>query len=207
MIVVSGKGPGEVGQLGDLGVVEPGLEAEIALAELGEAGAIRLVQIQMPLMNDPRVGHIGRRIPAGVVADAAEAGAHLHVRVEHFANGRAEQQIGMRNDPGASPHVPIHAAGALSRDSGDVFGFAYGSHGFVACGAIHRAALDEDGLADVEVGGVFQQFIEEITQQSAVFATVPEVVVRVDDLLIGVKGGFLVGGEPVEVVGDHCSIL
>ena len=60
---------------------------------------------------------------------------------------------------------------------------------------------------DVEVARVFQQFIEEVAQGRAVGTGVPEVVVRVDDLLIGVDSGFLVGSEPVEVVGDHSVLL
>ena len=202
-----GEGAGEVGELGDLRVVEPGLEAEVALAKLGEALAVGLVQVDVRDLDDARVGHVGRGVPAGVVADAAEAVARRHVSVQHLADGCTQQQISVADDARAGPQLAVESAGALGGDAGDVLGLADRGHGLGGVGVVHRAALDEDGLADVEVACVLQQFIEEVAQGRAVGAGVPEVVVRVDDLLIGVDGGFLVGGEPVEVVGDHSVLL
>ena len=192
MIVGLGEGAGEVGQLGNLRVVEPAFEAEAALAQLGEALAVGLVEQQLRPRLEPRVGHVVGGVPAGVMADAAEARAHRHVRVEHLADGRAELQVGVADDARAGAHLAVVAARALRRDAGDELRLTDRPQRLRPVAAIHRAALNEDGLAHIEVGRVFKQLVEKVARAREV----PQVVVRIDDRQVGLNRRFVRRREP-----------
>ena len=67
------KGARQIGQFGNLRMIEPGIERQSALAEFGETLAETLVQQQMLKGIGVGVAHTIARIPAGRMADATEA--------------------------------------------------------------------------------------------------------------------------------------
>src|SRR4051794_38897452 len=68
-----GEGVGQLGDLSDLRMVEPGVEGQVALGELLEAFAPGLVAGQLGRRVGARIADAGIGIPAGLVADALEA--------------------------------------------------------------------------------------------------------------------------------------
>ena len=97
----------------------------------------------------------------------------------------------MRNDTGAGSDLAIESAGTLRRDAGHELGLTDRRHRLCGVSVVHRAALDEDRLANVEVGSVLEQLVEKIAQTGTMGSHIPEVMMRVDDLLSGVDCGLL----------------
>jgi hypothetical protein len=92
------------------------------------------------------------------------------------------------NNAGAGPRLAVKTAGTHGRHTIDEFRFADGAHFDGSGGAQHRARLHKHRGYDVMASvGVGQQFIEQIAPSGPV----PEMVVRVNDRQIGLKGGFL----------------
>jgi hypothetical protein len=90
--------------------------------------------------------------------------------------------------PAQSPRLAVAAACAHRGRPVDELGFPDRLHLDRTVGAVHRAAFDEDGLGDVvAAAGIGEQLVEEI----AVIVTVPQVMVRVDDLEAGLDDFFL----------------
>ena len=94
--------------------------------------------------------------------------------------------------PGAGAHLAVVAARALGRDPGDELRLADGPQRIGAVAAIHRAALNEDSLAHIQVGSVFKQLVEKV----AGAGEVPEVVVRIDDRQVRLDRRFVRRREP-----------
>ena len=105
-----GKGIGQLGDLADLRMVEPGVEGEVALGELLEALAPGLVARQLGRRIGARVADAGIGVPAGLVADALEAAvAGGDLGVEHRARLRAQAQVDVADDAGAGAQVAVDA--------------------------------------------------------------------------------------------------
>ena len=114
------------------------------------------------------------------MADAAEAtvpGSDLGL--QHARDPVTQSQIGMTDDAAAKPRWPVMAAGTHRRRPVDELGLADWLHFDRAVGAVHRAALDKNGLGDVvAAAGVGEQLVDE----KPVAGAVPEMMVRIDDL-------------------------
>ena len=189
------EGLRQLGQVRDLPVVQPGVEAEPQRRQLGE-----------PLAEFGRVKHVARRlvgrvqqarvlIPGGDVADAAEAAiAGGDMRLQHVACQRAVAQVDMADN--AQRHAGGAEGTALAhrRLADHELGLAHRLEGVRPGGALHGAALDEDGGDDVvplrQVGG-------EISDQVAPVGAVPQVVMRVDDRQGRVQRQFHALGQPL----------
>jgi hypothetical protein len=188
------KGAREIDQLGQVRMVEPGVEREAALAELGEAAAERRVHQQVGWCGADRglrhrIGVPGRDLP-----DAAEASATgRDLGVEHGADA-VEAQVGVADDAGGDPARPVIAAGRHRGHAGDEFGLTDAAHFGRAVGAVHRAAFHEHGGDDVVAGGdVVLQVQEEVADALVVI----EVVVRIDDRQRGLERRLVMQSEPV----------
>jgi hypothetical protein len=119
--------------------------------------------------------HPGRR--NGGCRESGRPGGDLGL--EHFRDPVAEPQIGVTDDAAAQPRWPILAARAHRRRPVDELGFPDWLHSGRAVGAIHRAALDKNGLGDVvATASVGEQF----GQEKAVPGAIPEMMVRIDNL-------------------------
>src|SRR6185436_708182 len=68
-----GEGVGQLGDLTELRMVEPGVESEVAPGELLEALAPGLVAGQLGRRIGARVADAGVGVPAGLIPDALEA--------------------------------------------------------------------------------------------------------------------------------------
>ena len=137
-----------------------------------------MIGLVRALGSVPVASHVDRMTDA---AEPAVAGGGL--RLQHARDAVAEAQIGMADDAGAEPRRPIRAARAHRRRAVDEFDLADRPHLDRAIGAVHRAAFDEDGPADVVAAlRVGQQFVE----QEPVVVVIPQMMVRIDDLQFGV---------------------
>ena len=179
-----GKRPGEVGQLGKLGVVEPGIEREAGRRQPGEAAAKPRVAQQSGWRIRVGVADGLAGIPAGGVADAAEARARRQVGVEDLANTVAEAEIGEAHDAGGHARRAVAAAGAHGGDAIDELRLADRLQCGRPVGAVHRQALHEHrGAHVVAAAGVAQQLVEEI----APARMIPQVMVRIADRQRGLE--------------------
>ena len=170
--------PRQIGQLGNLRMVQPAVEGHAALAEFLEAGAEPGVREHPLPRRGMRVAHVVAGIPARSVPDPSEPRTGRSVRVENVADGRAEVQVGVPDDGGASSCRSVAAARAHRRDAVDELRLADGLQRLRPIGAVHRAAFHEHRGDDVvAAAGVGEQLVEQI----AVLRVVPEVVVRVAD--------------------------
>ena len=126
-------------------------------------------------------------------------GASGDLGVEHGGRGVAEEEVGHGDDALGDAARAVFATGALGGDALDELSLADVAHLAGAVGAVHCAALDEDGGDDVMSGvDVSHDFVEEV----AVAGAFPEVVVRVADGKTGVDGLLDDAGQPgVSVVG------
>ena len=114
------------------------------------------------------------------MANAAKATvAGRNLRLQHARDPVTQSQIGMTDDAAAKPRRPVLAAGTHRRRPVDEFRLADGLHFDWAVGAVHRTALDKNGLSDVVAAiGVGEQFAEQKTVPGAV----PQMMVGIDDL-------------------------
>src|SRR6185369_4677960 len=114
------------------------------------------------------------------MADAAEAAvAGSDLRLQHARYAVAEAQVGMPDNAGAQPALAVLSARAHRRRAVDEFDFADRLHLGRPVGAVHRPAFDKDALRDlVTAAGVGEQLVEQV----AVPAPIPQMMVRIDDL-------------------------
>src|SRR6516225_926974 len=85
----------------------------------------------------------------------------------------------MTDDTATQPCRSVLAAGAHRRRPVDELGFTDRLHLDRAVGAVHRTALDKNGLGDVlAAAGVGEQFVDQKTVPRAV----PQMMVGIDDL-------------------------
>ena len=193
MMVVSGERVREVGQVGDVGVVEPALEREPVGAQVCVATTELGIEEQM-LGPGRTPRHDGRLRPGGAMADAPEAlRAGRDLRLEHRRHAVTEEQVGRPHDPGRHPGLTVLAARAHGGDALHELRLAHDTELFRTVRPIHRGALDEDGLTDV----VRVRVLEQLIQQVAVARAIPQMVVRVDDGQLRLQHGLVGQRQPV----------
>ena len=108
---------------------------------------------------------------------AAIAGGDL--RFQYTRDGVAEPQIGMTDDTRAQPALAVTPTRAHRRRAVDRFNFADWLQLGGAIDAVHRTALDKDAVRDVvAAAGIGEQLVEQVSM----LVTVPEMVVRIDNL-------------------------
>jgi hypothetical protein len=146
-----GEGAGEADEVAELRVEHPGFEGEVERRQRGEAFAKAAVDIK-PLARargEDAQAVVG--VPGGAVADAAKAPARGDDVLLEDALGAAADgaQIDIADDPGAGLGRAVFAALAHRRDPGDKGGLAERARLGRAFGAVHLAAFEEHGGADV----------------------------------------------------------
>ena len=172
-----------ISELIDLRVIQPALKRQIQRRQFGEAGAEGTVGEQAFGCRVAGVQGYVVGVPRNDVADAAEAAAgHADVAFEGFLHLVAEGQIDVPDNAGAQPGRAVDARRAHRGDAVDEFGFTDRAEMFRPIGAMEGAGLDEDGAEDVVAGiGIGQKVLDQI----APAWTIPEMVMRVDDLALG----------------------
>ena len=174
-VVQNQRGVGEsacqCGGFGDLVVVAPQLEAQLARRKMSEAGAevLALIEARARIQAPALHGRVG--VPGRDMANAAEAAAAgLEVRIQDRGYAIAQAQVGPADDTGRDPGRTVIPRGAHRGDAGDKLGLADGPEFGGAARAVHRAAFQEHGCDDVVAGvEVGEQFVDEI----AVVAALP----------------------------------
>ena len=119
------------------------------------------------------------------------------VRCQHLLDAGAERHVDVSDDGGNG-----RAAGAIGGFclSSDELGLPDRPEMFRACRVVVGLALDEHRLGDV-VGG--RDLRQQFGGQVGAPATVPQVVVRVDDPAVGIDRPLLRPGQPVESIQVH----
>jgi len=114
------------------------------------------------------------------MADASKSAvAGGDLGLQHARDRVTQPQICMTDDAAAQPRRPVLAAGTHRGRPIDELGFSDRLHFDRALGAVHRAALDKNGLGDVvTAAGVGEQLLDQKTVPGAV----PQMVVGIDDL-------------------------
>src|ERR1019366_6064296 len=127
----------------------------------------------------------------GAVADPLEAASSGHdMGQQNRFDAVAQSTIRVADDAGAGTEVATFAVGG---DGGDELGFTDRPHFLRTILAIGRAALDEHGGANVVPGShVLRQFVEQIT----IGTCVPQMMLRIDDGLVGIQNVLSQAGEP-----------
>ncbi len=202
-----GEPPRQVGQFGDLRVIDPGIERQTQRRQLREA------------FTEGRIGHhVGRRrrqrcaggrigVPHRRKADAAKAPAtSAQMRLEHGLDLAAQQQVGVADDAGGHPARPVRAAGAEGCRAVDELGLAHRAQRGRGVLVVHGVGLDRDGGANVVAGG---QVAQHVLHEVAVAGVIPQVVVGVDDRQLGLEDLLLLQGQPLgpdgKVRGGGCG--
>ena len=185
----------EVGHLLELGEVQPPLEGE-ALGRQHTRPLAELVAGQLARHVVGRgIFYLGMRVPGYRVPDTPEmVGAGFVKSVQHTFHRVAQVQVGVPDDGRRGPGGAVQAAGAGRVQPLHELHLPYGAHFCRTIGPVHGPRLDEHGgsyvVPCVDVVG---QFVEQVPLVGDAFRPlVPEVVVRVDDGNIRLKG-FLLG--------------
>ena len=219
-------GLGEVDQLGQLRLQQPGVERETEAGEPGVALAERIGQVKPSRCARERAQHVGIGVPRAAVADAAESVGDLQVRLQHLVDPFAEGAVGVADDAGAGAHIAVDAARRHGRDAVDELGLAHRLHVLGPVGPIHRPALHEDGGDDVVAAAqVGEQLLQQVTRRTrpnpgeavgvcrkvgchwrAPASTVPQMMVRIDDRQFGLEDRFLHALTPVGVALSPCTL-
>ena len=154
----------QLDDIGELRMIEPGVERQAASGEPAEAGTEIRPLVEMRLHVGAAVADRVALVPAGRMAHpakAAAAGADVHF--EHRLDPLAQGQVGKADDAGGDPGLAVAAAGAHRREPGDEFGLADRAQFGRAVGAVHRAAFEKHGRFDVVTGiDVGEQLVEQI---------------------------------------------
>ena len=187
--------PCQVGQFGNLGVVQPAIEGHAALAEFRETGPEAGVGQHAGHGRGVRIAHVFARVPTSGMANSAKPRTGCGVGVENFADRSPEVQIRVTDDRCARPGIAVDTARTHGRDAVDELGLANRFQRPRSVGTVHGAALHEHRRADVVTAAdIDQQLIEQI----AAARVVPEVVVgvadrevRFDDVLVHLREPFV----------------
>ena len=174
------KGAGEIGKLGELGMVEPSLEGKPKRCQTGKAGAPGGIEHLSLQRIGASPGQHLVLIPGDGVPDAAKAAiSGRDLGLQHARDPVTQSQIGMTDDGAAQPGRTVLAAGAHRRRPIDELGFTDEFHLDRPVDAVHRATFDKNGLADVvPAAGIGEQFVDQKTVPRAV----PQMMVGIDDL-------------------------
>ncbi len=119
------------------------------------------------------------------MADAAEpAATGADVGFQDLGGFFAEAEVDVPDDAGADLGRTVAAGGAHRGHAVDEFGFADGFEGFRPAGAVHRAALQEDGRDDVVAAvDVGQQVVQHVDP----VGPFPQMVMRIDNRQAGLQ--------------------
>ena len=164
---------------------QPGIEHQAKLLQALHAGADRRVEIEAGPRHAVAVADDGIGIPAGGIADAAEApAAGGDLGFQHGGHAIAQGEVGKAHDAAADARRPVAAAVAHGGDAGHELDLAHRLHLLGPARAVHRAAFLEHRGHDVVPGvQVGQQLVEQIAEARHV----PQMMVGVDDRQLGLE--------------------
>ena len=195
-----GERPGQVSEFRNLGVVEPGVEAQAVPLQVRESRAERRIREQ-PWRR--RVRHRTARIPGRPVADPPKTiRTRRDVRLQRGSDPIAQREVHGTDDPGRGAELPILAARALRGDALHELCLPHRPQRLWPVGPIHGPALHEDRLPYVVRRGIRAQLI----QQVAVTGPIPEVVMRIDDRQLRLDRRFARQRQPCRLRCHLCLL-
>src|SRR5215813_10395157 len=140
-------------------------------------------------------------IPGRPQANAAEpspSGGEL--RIQHRGHSIPEPQVGGTHDTGGDPPWTVLAGGAHGGNTVDELDLAHGAHGFWPVDFEHRRTLDEYSRHDVVAAPYIRQnLIEQIARGDACGPEIPQMMIRVTNRQVGLKGSLDCQREPVSI--------
>ena len=189
-------GASEIDHLRQLRLENPGVEGEIQVRQLTDAGAEILTVIEAGFGGVGMGEHARIGVVCADVAHAAETPrAHDDVGLQDLAGPLTEPQVHPADDPRAGAEITTGAAGGQVREAIDCFRLAKRAQLDGAVGPVEGGAVYEDRRHDVVAAqGVGRQLVEQIPLGLSVRAPGPQMVVGVDDRQVGLEDG-LGGGR------------
>jgi hypothetical protein len=201
------KSAREVGHLGHLEVIAPAFKDQAARSEFGKAGSEFVTPKEVLDLPGPMM--IFRNVRRGVEAmglpDAAKRSPGRHQGVESWTHGGAGHEV-RKADGRAAAASPLAEEIRFGggRNALDELDFTTGGERAGPL-SVHRETLDEDCVDDVmpRANDVVDQLVAEITTVRRCrlvvvvgAAPIPEMVMRVDDRLLGIEWRFGALGLP-----------
>ena len=164
---------------------DPGIERQAEREQALQAGTELGAAMHARPLGDVAVADHRIVVPGGAEADALEApAAGGDLGLEHRRHAIAESEVGVADDAGADAGRAVVAAGAHCRHACSELDLADRLHLHRPLRAIHGAAFLEDGRHHLVAGvGVGQEVVEQI----AIARHVPEMMMGVDDLELGIE--------------------
>ena len=178
-----GKRTCQLDKVVELVVVQPSLERQPIAVQVGKSLAI--LWVREHVRRGGLRAHRWIRV-AHAVADAAKTAAGSHLRFENRRDVVPEQQISAAHNRRRNPRLAPNTAGAFGGDTIYPLHLANDAKGLGTVCAMHRAGLDEYGLANIVSIDIGQDVFENVGYTVAA----PQVVVRVDDRDFRLDHGF-----------------
>ena len=114
--------------------------------------------------------------------------------LKHGADGLAEAKVGVGDNSGTDPRAAELAASTHCPHAIGELGFAKALHRLRCAGTVHRTCLDEDAGAHVVTR---REIVAIVVEQVAQSRPVEEMMMRVDDWLIGIERRLHPSREPI----------
>ena len=188
-----GKRPGEVGEVGDVRVIDPALERQSVRPEMGVSSPEVCLQQHMLRKVGRLVGRHGGIRPRRTMADAPKAlRARRDLRFEHRRHPVTQPEVGGADDARRHPRLTVSATRAHRRDALHEFRLADHPELFRTVGTIHRRALDKHCLTHVVRTDILDELLEEVP----VAGSIPQMVMRIDDRKIRLESRFVCPRQP-----------
>lgn len=189
----TGKGARQTDDVGQLRMVQPGVEGQAHCREAGEPGTEISAFVEMWLYVGAAVADRIAGVPARRMAHSAKASAAgLDMSFEDRLDAIAQGQIGIADDPGGDAGLAVAAARAHGGEVVDELGLADRPHFLRPVGAVHRTAFEKHRRDDVVPGvDIGEELAEQIAVARALCRTIPEMMVGIDDREIAIEDRFL----------------
>ena len=202
--------PREADGVGELGVRAPDLEAQLAGAQMLEAGSKVVVQKQALGRVRAVVLDVGAFVPECPAPDPAKpAAACRNMRIQDIGRRVSNPQIDRADDPGGDPGLAVIPRRAHGGDAVHEFGLADASEWFGSVRLEHRPAFDEYSRDDVvPTRDIIEDLIQQIALLHRAAPEIPEMMMRIADGKVGLERLLLHFTQPgfVSRLRDH-SVL
>ena len=183
-----GEGGRQVGHVGQIGVQRPHLEGEPVAAQVRESAPEVGVEQQVRAVRRLARDRVGRRAPPrdgrrpGSAAGWRRSAPRARPARRRPAAGRPSPRSRPRCAAGPQRPPALCAAMPCTNSASPTGLSASGPSA-----AVHRVALDEDGLPHVVRRGVGHDLLDHVATAAG---PIPEMVVRVDDRQVGLDRRF-----------------
>src|SRR6266478_6046605 len=136
------KGPCQIGDIAELGMEQPRIEAEAQRSQPGKP--LAEIAVAVEALGGPRAVDREARVamPSGAVADAFEAAAgDCDMLLKDAFGAAADPEIDIADDASDAARVPVFSGRTHRRDAVDELGLAERLQFFRPVGAVHLAAF------------------------------------------------------------------